>query len=216
LNHIVALSLTGGVGLVDPVATLLDLPAALVAEAVEEASEADVNAEDHLRALRFLSKDSRATVRMSVAQGAARFAEKVPDAANEILRELARDRAVQVRVAASHGLAVLLNHADAVHRIQLVCEWALAEHAGERAALAQALCSPVRIFAASAAIASLASDRVGEVRELAAQAALHHFHENPQLYLGVLASLANDPDRDVRRLSRRLLTETHFRDVRAV
>ncbi len=122
------------------------------------------------------------------------------------LRKLSRDESDSVRVSAAVGLARAIERASAPDRIDLVCTWALSEDPDERLALARALTWATPVFVADLVLEQLAQDQTVAVRAAALAAVAKHFHENSAAYARIVTQCADDPDRNVQKLARALLS----------
>lgn len=126
--------------------------------------------------------------------------------AAEQLRTLARDVSDNVRVSAAVGLARAIERASAPERIDLVCTWALSPNQEERLALARALTWSTPVFVADLVLEQLADDESTAVRAATLAAVAKHFHEDSLAYVRIVSKCVDDPDVNVRRLARALLS----------
>jgi len=188
---------------------LLEIPESLVYELVEAVctNEVECSKDDRRRVLTLLASDPRVAVRARVAHAAAALA---PDSASDtqrLLSTLVADSAGAVRAAATCGLEELLVRASPIERVELICQWAGAEHPAEREAVARALCSKLSTVVTDLVLQQLSNDESPAVRSAAVLASRRHFEENPAAYREILEARLADSHRRVRRLSRRMLAE---------
>lgn len=128
------------------------------------------------------------------------------DDREQLLRVLAHDHRAAVRGVVSQELADLLHESTSFERIDVIDRWAGSEHAEERVALAHALSrQPLPSIVTDLAIRILAHDTNAHVRRAAVSAAATQLTLAPTVYDSVLRGLANDRERRVRHLARRIL-----------
>ena len=204
LRHLVALSIAFGAGTANA-SELAELPSEVLADLVAEVEQSDADRATKLGVLKLLSGDVRADVRARVAEAAACLWPDSKDQSLELVRSLAHDGSTKVRAAAANGLTRILYLASPAERVELVCNFAVAETPAERLALARALSSRVPVLVADLAIEQLANDDDPEIRAAAIRAGLQRIDEHPQIYRRLATERAADSDRNVRRAAKRLL-----------
>lgn len=204
-RHLVALSITLGAGSASAATELEELPAEVLSDVVAEVEQSDADTATKLGVLRLLARDARDSVRARVAEAASCLWSGGKHEALELLRSLAGDRAAKVQAAVANGLTRILYVASPAERVELVCNWTVAERDAERLAIARALSSSVPVLVADLAIRELAADTGPEIRAAAIRAALQRFAEDPAGYRALAEERIADPDRGVRRAARRLL-----------
>jgi hypothetical protein len=212
LRRLTAISVAAAFGIIDPAASLLDIPAAAIANVFEDdadegSSQFIWDHEQHGQIVHLLSGDSRPVVRALVASSAPVVLRGSPEAAIGYVRQLASDPSARVRHAAAKGLSVLLEGASPIDRVELVCQWTVSSLATERAAIARALRGRTRVLVADLAIEQLALDTDAHVRLGAVRAAAAHFGESSDLYRKLARGLTSDPSRLVRRAAARILQQ---------
>jgi hypothetical protein len=198
-----AIAIAAGTGFVEPSVSLMTIPESVLIELVND-EEAEPH--DRRRFLALLAKDARATVRERVADAAGTLAERQPEHAEGLIRELSTDTSPRVRVAAGRSLASLLAVAAPLDRLALVSRWTLSPNASDRAAMARGLQSRTPVFVSDLALEELSNDSEAEVRAATARAMARRIHEAPVGYARALSHLTEDPDRKVQRTARRLLS----------
>jgi HEAT repeat protein len=205
MKFLASVSLAGSCGAADPGASLAQLPAQLVTELVDDTLECSWQPDDRKAVLSLLAKDPRARVRCAIAQAASSLQDPLCGEAQELLRTLAADPAWPVREAAAQALGRSLKRATVSTRVRTVCEWALAESAPQRLAIARALARPIQVPAADVALTHLARDPLASVRRAALLAmGSQSWLDDPVVSETAQAAL-NDSDRRVRRVAARLL-----------
>jgi len=186
-------------------ASLRDLPTEVLCDLIDDAEAAEHGHPQRARVLSLLTEDQRVVVRSQVAEAmGSLWPEAEAEAAGE-LRKLARDESENVRLSAAVGLARAVERATAPERIDLVCTWALSEHAEERLALARALTWTTPVFVADLVLEQLARDESALVRAAALAAVARHFHENSSAYARIVTQCEGDSDHNVQRLAQALL-----------
>ncbi len=204
LRHLVALSIALGAGTASA-AELAELPSEVLSDLVSEVEQSDTDETTKLGVLKLLARDTRGDVRARVAEAAACLWPESREAALELLRKLAHDSSMKVRVAAANGLTRVLYLASPSERVEVVCDFAVAEAPAERLAMARALSSRVPVLVADLALQELATDTVPEIRAAALRAAQQRLEEGPATYRRLAEERITDSDRNVRRAARRLL-----------
>lgn len=212
LKRLTAISVAAAFGIIDPAVSLLDIPAAAIANVFDD--DDDRSRDQHTwsveqqgQVLDLLSGDSRPEVRALVATLAPTVLRASPQVAMEHVRRLASDPSARVRHAAAKGLATLLERASPIDRVEHVCQWTVSPLATERAAVARALRAPTQVLVADLAIEQLALDTDSHVRLGALRAAGARFGESPELYGRLARELASDSSPLVRRAAGRLLRQ---------
>jgi hypothetical protein len=203
-GHLVALSIALGTGTAGA-SELAELPSEVLADIVSEVEQSETDRDTRLGVLRLLSRDARGDVRARVAEAAACLWPDGKEEALELVRSLAHDGSPKVRAGAANGLSRALYLASPAERIEVVCNFAIAEAPAERLAMARALSSSVPVLVADLALQQLASDAQPEIRAAALRAALNRLEEDPATYRRLAEELVTDSDRNVRRAARRLL-----------
>lgn len=195
-RYLAALAFAVTAGGADPAGAMLDVPVALVPEALDDA---ELDLAQRKRVVALLAADPRAQVRVDAAVAAGEARDEAT------LRRLAIDRDRAVRVAAGHGVGALLAASDPFERMRVVADWALADEPSRRAALARGLQhAGLEAVGLGPAIAHLACDRSVEVRRLALGAVAIHGRADDR-HAAVARAALGDPDRRVRRLARRVV-----------
>jgi hypothetical protein len=174
---------------------------ALVAEA--EGSELEVA--DRQSLLGRLALSPRRAIRVRVAEAAGALSSEDPAAGLGLLRLLSHDTTGEVRAAAARALAQFIQHAPGPLRCAVESEWATAEPADERVALARALGMSTPDWLTDLALLELATDARVAVRRAALNAARSQLDHNPQSYVRLAAAHTSDPDRRVRKTARQTL-----------
>jgi HEAT repeat protein len=128
-----------------------------------------------------------------------------PDEALELVRQLLRDPAPEVALAAGTALEQIIDRASPARRIEIVCDLTVSMESAERVAVARALSRSTPLFVTDIAITELSRDTNAQVRALALSAAERHFREAPETYRALAVAAAADPDAAVRAAARRLL-----------
>ncbi|HEX7668309.1 MAG TPA: hypothetical protein VF395_01940, partial [Polyangiaceae bacterium] len=130
LKRLTAISVAAAFGVIDPAVSLLDIPAAAIANVFDDDADGDrspdqytLSLEQQGQVLHLLSGDPRAEVRALVATLAPTVLRASPRFAMEQVRRLASDASSRVRHAAARGLATLLEQASPIDRVELVCQW---------------------------------------------------------------------------------------------
>jgi hypothetical protein len=202
LGKLGAIAIAAGAGFVEPSVSLMTIPESVIIALVE-----DEEGEPHekRRFLPLLAKDPRAAVRERVADAAGSLAERRPEQAEGLIRELSGDGSPRVRAAAGRSLASLLAAAAPLDRLALVSRWTLSPNASERAAMARALQRRTPVFVSDLALEVLSNDADADVRAATARAMARRIHETPGGYREALSRLAGDSDPKVERTARRLL-----------
>jgi hypothetical protein len=215
LRRLTAISVAAAFGIIDPAASLLDIPAAVIANVFDDDADREGrgsaghewNVEQQGQILHLLAGDSRPKVRALVATLAPTVLRASPQAAMHQVRRLSSDTSARVRHAAAKGLATLLEHALPIDRVELVCQWTVSPLATERAAIARALRARTQVLVADLAIEQLALDTDGHVRLAALRAAAARFGESPDLYRKLARDLASDSSSLVSRAAARILRQ---------
>ena len=207
LKYLAAVAVAFTTGLVDPAPSLLELPAELLGEVVEEVEDDEWQPASRKLLLTLLAHDPRPFVRGHVAERADILWDDDPVETEILLGVLARDSSPQVRTAAGRGLERILERGSPLDRVMLVAKWTTSDAPSERAAIAAALRGPTPVLIEDLAIDQLARDPTHAVRRLAVEAAARHHPENPDAYARVIARLASDPVRSVRKRARHVLEE---------
>jgi hypothetical protein len=204
LGHLVALSIAFGAGTASA-AELDALPSEVISDLVAEVEQSDTDRGTKLGVLRLLARDSRADVRVRVAEAAACLWHESKEEALDLVRLLAHDGSPKVAAAAANGLTRMLYLASPAERIELVCNFAIADAPAERLAMARALSSRVPVLVADLALQQLSSDAEPEIRATALRSAQQRMKEDPATYRRMAEERITDSDRTVRRAARRLL-----------
>jgi hypothetical protein len=203
LGKLGAIAIAAGAGFVEPSVSLMTIPASTIIELVDDE---ETEPHEKRRILPLLAKDARTAVRERVADAAGALSERLPEHAESLIRELAKDVAPRVRAAAGRSLASLLAAAAPLDRLALVSRWTLSPNSADRAAMARALQSRTPVFVSDLALEELAKDDDADVRKATARALARRIHEAPAGYAQTLARLAEDRDPKVERTARRLVT----------
>lgn len=208
LRHLAlaSISLTSGAGVAS--AALAEIPVEVASDLIDEIDEdehAGWNVHDRVGALTLLSHDPRPVVRTRVARSARTLWDSAPDEALQLVRQLLRDPAPEVALAAGAALEHLIDRASPARRIEIVCDLTVSPEAAERLAIGRALSRPTPLFVTDIAITELSRDTNPEVRALALSAAERHFREAPGAYRAIALAAAADSDAAVRDAACRLL-----------
>jgi hypothetical protein len=204
LQHVTIASLSLGAGGAGA-ATLSNLPAEVLGEVADAVRDPALTVDEKVRLVRLLSADARSAARVLAADRVGELYRTAPDDTLELVAHLAGDAATEVRRAAALALGDVLRQATPSERVEIVCDWTVAEDVGRRAAIAQALSLPLPLFVTDLAIRQLAIDPAVEVRRAAALATQRRYGEDEGTYREVAAILAADADPAVRRAGRGLL-----------
>ncbi len=186
----------------DPAPSLAEIPGDLVSDVVEEAASPEWGQVEKTSLLKLLVQDGRASVRSSVGEVVDALCPE--DASEEILRTLAVDPSLQVRLGAARALARVLARAKPMLRLEISVEWALAVDSRHRLALARALHSAPRALATDWILAHLGRDEEALVRAAALGAATH-LPGAPSDAL--IATMLHDEDARVRARARKAYRE---------
>lgn len=206
LRHLGAIAVAGGIGVVSPSASLLEIPTELVVEVVDDTEEPSWEREDRRRLLELVAQDQRVVVRSHVAEAAGSLRGEMPDEAEALLARLARDESPRVRRGVSRGLATLLTRSEPMYRAELVARWSTSEDARLRVAIARALSTRTPTLVTDMALAELCRDPDPRVRRAAVGALAPHYEEAPEEYARLALRLVDDPDGLTRRIARRLVS----------
>jgi HEAT repeat protein len=209
MRFLASVSLAGNCGVADPGASLAQIPARLVTELVDDTLESSWRPDDRKAVLSLLAKDPRARVRCAIAQAASNLEDPLCGEAQELLRILAADHAWPVRETAAQALARSLQRANVSTRVRTVCEWALADSAAQRLAVARALARPIQLPAADVALTHLARDPEASVRRAALVAMGSQFWLDDPVVRETAQFALGDPDRRVRRAAAKLLARAN-------
>jgi HEAT repeat protein len=200
LDYLVSVTLASGLGLAAP--GLEHIPESVVEEVLADAEEADWDTEDRLKLLQILSLDERPRVREAVA----RVLAAAPDPgarALGLLRALATDHVAAVRQAAAAALSESFTQLPPLQRLEVACEWAVADEPNVRLAMAHALATAHAIPAADLVLTHLVYDPVHQIRMAALRAASLRFELDAPTLRAVAEPVLHDPDRRVREAARR-------------
>jgi hypothetical protein len=208
MKYLASVSLAASCGLADPGASLAQIPARLITELTDETLKRGWLPSDRMVLLQLLTKDPRAHVRCAVAQAIPSAEEALSPDAQQLLRTLAADRAWPVREAAAQALGRCLRLAPVSARVRTMCEWALTENAAERLAVARALARTVRVPGADIALAHLAREPEPAIRQAALSAAEVQLSPDDPIFSEVAAAALVDPDRRVRRATKKMLARS--------
>jgi len=204
VQHLTAASLSLGAGGAGAM-TLAELPTEVLGEVADAVEDPELPLDDKLRVVRLLAADERPAARVLAADSVGALYGKAPAQTLDVVARLAGDEAPEVRAAAAVAFGEVLHRATPAERVELVCEWTIAEEVGRRVAVAHALALPLPLLVTDLAIRQLATDPSVEVRRHAALAAERHYAERRSDYREVAELLASDEDRFVRRVARSLL-----------
>jgi HEAT repeat protein len=204
VQHLTVASLSLGAGHAGAV-TLSELPLEVLGDVADTVEDPELPLDDRLRVVRLLSADARPAARVLAADSVGALYSLAPAETLSLVGRLAEDEAGEVRAAAAVALGEVLHRASPAERVEIVCEWTVAEEAGRRVAVAHALALPLPLFVTDLAIRQLATDPSVDVRRRAVLAAERHYQENRAAYREVAEILAQDEDRFVRRAARALM-----------
>lgn len=205
LKRLAAASISLSAGTASAETLFDDMPQEVLDDVMDEVADGKAGPDDRARFLRLLAEHPRLETRLFVVDGLGPLFDERPDDALALLERLARDRTLEVRLAAAETMADVVRRAKPAERIEIVCRWSLSEDAPLRAAAARVLAAPTPVFVTDLAITQLASDPHPEVRLLALRAAERHFDENPDEYRTLGAKHVADTDPAVRSVARALL-----------
>jgi hypothetical protein len=180
---------------------------AFVAALVAEAEGSELEVPDRQSLLARLALSPSRSIRVRVAEAAGALSNDAPAAGLALLRRLSHDTAGKVRAAAARALAQFIEHAPGPLRCAVESDWATAEAAAERVALARALGMSAPDWLTDLALLELATDARVAVRRAALQAARSQLDRNPHSYVQVAAAHSGDPDRRVRKTARQVLRQ---------
>jgi hypothetical protein len=156
-------------------ADLASIPSKKLAEVVEEIEndEATEN-QDRERVMQLLHYDTRAAVRLRVAESLAIKPMPLTTEIATILARLTSDESVSVRTAALDALISTLLQMNAIERSAEVLQWVVSDDARRRLTAARLLAKPLQILAQHDALQALSIDDDPYVREAAKASWVDH------------------------------------------
>jgi len=210
LDYLVGATVASSLGLAAP--SLARIPEEVFEEVLSETEESDWDAAERLELLRVLSVDERPRVRHAVAKVLA-LSPATTASAQDLLKTLAMDRVAAVRHAAAGALSATLGLLTPLERLELACDWAVAEQPELRLAVAQALAVPHPFPASDLVLSNLVNDRVHPVRAAALRSASTRFELDPAALRGIAELALHDSNRAVRTAARHAFRATFEMDA---